>query len=97
MTTAGMWLDFVNREDWGAANFPIARRLSSMNVIHVLLHHTATENCFDLSQCKMFVYDYQVKIIDYYLKISFNLTHQSLFYRRNCGNKMKILIFHLII
>lgn len=60
MTTAGMWLDFVNREDWGAINFPIGRQLSSNNVFHVLLHHTATENCFDLSQCKMFVYDYQV-------------------------------------
>ncbi|XP_055323668.1 peptidoglycan-recognition protein SB1-like [Sitodiplosis mosellana] len=59
MTTAGMWLDFVNREDWGAANFPIGRRLSSNNVVHVLLHHTATENCFDLSTCKMFVYNYQ--------------------------------------
>lgn len=60
-----MWstrLDLVNREDWGAISSPIGRRLSSNSVIHVLLHHTATENCFDLTTCKMFVYNYQVLI-----------------------------------
>lgn len=60
MTTAGVWLNFVNREDWGAAHLISGRQLSSNNVAHVLLHHTATENCFELTECKQFVYAYQV-------------------------------------
>ncbi|XP_031618074.1 peptidoglycan-recognition protein 1-like isoform X2 [Contarinia nasturtii] len=58
MTTAGVWLDLVTREDWGS-ELPTGRRLSSNNVSHVLLHHTSTENCWDLSKCIMFLHNYQ--------------------------------------
>lgn len=38
---------------------PVGRRLDSTNVIHVLIEHTATENCFNSTACKTFVYNYQ--------------------------------------
>lgn len=60
MTKEGVLLDFVNREDWGAAQLPTGNQLFSNNVFHVLLYHTATENCYNLSDCKEFVYNYQV-------------------------------------
>lgn len=69
-----LWLDFVNREDWGAAQLPTGRQLSSNNVFHVLLYHTATENCFDLWKCKIFVYNYQVRQLNhiaYYVSARF--------------------------
>lgn len=65
MTTAGVWLDFVNREDWGAMHLTTGRLLSSNNVANVLLLHTATENCFELTECKEFVYAYQVSDLNH--------------------------------
>lgn len=55
----GAEFELVNREEWGASHLPVGRRLDSNNVIHVLIEHTATENCFNLTACKMFVYNYQ--------------------------------------
>lgn len=56
----GVELELINREEWGATPLPVGHRIFSNNVIHVLIHHTATENCFNLTACKMFVYNYQV-------------------------------------
>lgn len=55
----GAEFELVNREEWGASHLPVGRRLDSNNVNHVLIEHTATENCFNLTACKMFVYNYQ--------------------------------------
>lgn len=52
----------MSREEWKAKDISTGRRLISENVIYVLLHHTSTNNCYSLSDCTVFMRNYQVKI-----------------------------------
>lgn len=55
-----MILDFVSRDEWEAKNMQNGRRSNSKNVVHVLLQHTSTENCYNFTDCKKFLQNYQV-------------------------------------
>lgn len=52
--------DLVSHEEWESDYLPTGRRLFSQNVRYILLQHTSTKNCANLTDCKMFLRDYQV-------------------------------------